>query len=60
MLMAGFIARFWKNRSGATAIEYSMIAVLIAVAIITGASAVGTAANGLLNGTATKVTAAAS
>jgi pilus assembly protein Flp/PilA len=58
--MAGFIARFWKNRSGATAIEYSLIAVLIAVAIISGATAFGTAANGLLTGEATKVTSAGS
>jgi pilus assembly protein Flp/PilA len=33
---------FWKNESGATAIEYGLIAALIAVVIITGVTAVGT------------------
>jgi pilus assembly protein Flp/PilA len=36
-----FVARFLKNESGATAIEYGLIAALIAVAIIAGAGAVG-------------------
>ena len=35
------VARFLKNESGATAIEYGLIAALISVAIIGGASAVG-------------------
>ena len=34
-------ARFLKDESGATAIEYGLIASLIAVAIITGATALG-------------------
>jgi pilus assembly protein Flp/PilA len=33
---------FSKNESGATAIEYGLIAALIAVVIITGVTAVGT------------------
>lgn len=33
---------FLKNESGATAIEYGLIAALIAVVIITGVTAVGT------------------
>ena len=33
---------FWKNESGVTAIEYGLIATLIAVVIITGVTAVGT------------------
>lgn len=33
--------RFFKNESGATAIEYGLIAALISVAIIGGASALG-------------------
>ncbi len=33
---------FWKNESGATAIEYGLIAALIGVVIITGVTAVGT------------------
>lgn len=32
--MAMFISRFVKNESGATAIEYGLIAALIAVALI--------------------------
>ena len=38
-------ARFLKDESGATAIEYGLIAALIAVAIIAGASALGTQLN---------------
>ncbi len=56
--MAGFFARFIKDKSGATAIEYSLIAVLICVAIITGASALGTAMNGKFSSVAASVTAA--
>ena len=33
--MTKFISRFAKNESGATAIEYGLIAALIAVALIT-------------------------
>jgi pilus assembly protein Flp/PilA len=36
------ILAFFKNESGATAIEYGLIAALIAVVIITGVTAVGT------------------
>jgi pilus assembly protein Flp/PilA len=39
--MKNLINRFAKNESGATAIEYGLIAALIAVVIITGATAVG-------------------
>ncbi|HUO22992.1 MAG TPA: Flp family type IVb pilin [Caulobacteraceae bacterium] len=44
--MVRFFQRFLKDRSGATAIEYGLIAVLIAVALISGASAIGSALNG--------------
>jgi pilus assembly protein Flp/PilA len=40
--MKTFLARFAHDESGATAIEYGLIAALIGVAIVTGASAVGT------------------
>jgi pilus assembly protein Flp/PilA len=40
--MTQIFARFLKDESGATAIEYGLIAALISVAIITGASSVGT------------------
>ncbi len=36
------LKNFWKNENGATAIEYGLIAALIAVVIITGVTAVGT------------------
>jgi pilus assembly protein Flp/PilA len=36
------ISRFVRDEAGATAIEYGLIAALIAVVIITGVTAVGT------------------
>jgi pilus assembly protein Flp/PilA len=39
--MKNLVARFAKDESGATAIEYGLIAALIAVAIIGGARALG-------------------
>jgi pilus assembly protein Flp/PilA len=40
--MRNFIRRFIKNEAGATAIEYGLIASLIAVAIITATQTLGT------------------
>jgi len=40
--MINTIARFFKNESGATAIEYGLIAALIGVAIIGAVGTVGT------------------
>jgi pilus assembly protein Flp/PilA len=40
--MQNFVARFVNDESGATAIEYGLIAALIAVAIITAATTLGT------------------
>jgi pilus assembly protein Flp/PilA len=39
--MSKFVTRFLKDESGATAIEYGLIAALIAVVIITALKAVG-------------------
>ncbi|TGQ44585.1 MULTISPECIES: Flp family type IVb pilin [unclassified Mesorhizobium] len=39
--MSNLIARFVKDESGATAIEYGLIAALIALAIIAGAGSLG-------------------
>jgi len=39
--MKSLFSRFAKDESGATAIEYGLIATLIAVAIIVGATALG-------------------
>ena len=44
--MSKIFARFVKDESGATAIEYGLIAALIALAIVAGAGALG---NGLSN-----------
>ena len=40
--MSNFVTRFAKDESGATAIEYGLIAALIAVVIITAVQLVGT------------------
>jgi pilus assembly protein Flp/PilA len=39
------VIKFLKNKSGATAIEYGLIAALIAVAVIGGVGQLGTNAN---------------
>ncbi len=41
--MTKIFARFANDESGATAIEYGLIAALISVALITGATALGNA-----------------
>ncbi len=43
--MTKFFERFAHNESGATAVEYGLIAALIAVVIIAGATALGSALN---------------
>jgi len=43
------ISRFIRDESGATAIEYGLIAALIAVVIITGVTAVGTKLSSTFN-----------
>ena len=40
--MRNILLSFYKDESGATAIEYGLIAALIAVVIITGITAIGT------------------
>jgi pilus assembly protein Flp/PilA len=49
--MSKFVSRFLKNESGATAIEYGLIAALVAVVLV---SAVGLVGNNL-NKTFTKI-----
>ena len=53
--MANLIKRFLREEDGVTAIEYGLIAALIAVGIIVGAGTLGTNLNGLFNDLATKV-----
>lgn len=43
--MSNIIKNFWKDEEGATAIEYGLIAGLIAVAIIATVTALGTNLN---------------
>ena len=56
--MKTLFTRFAKDESGATAIEYGLIATLIAVAIIVGAGLVGTQLNTIFTGIATTLGAA--
>jgi pilus assembly protein Flp/PilA len=53
--MKNLLARFMQDESGAAAIEYALIAVLIALAIIGGATALGTSINDKLQGIATSL-----
>lgn len=39
--MSAILHRFFKDESGATAIEYGLIASLIALAVVAGATALG-------------------
>ena len=56
--MSKLFARFVKDESGATAIEYGLIAALIALAIVVGAGALGNALNDQFANIATKLNAA--
>jgi pilus assembly protein Flp/PilA len=54
--MKNLLARFARNESGATAIEYGLIAGLIAVAIITSVGLVGTDVSGAFQAIADRLT----
>jgi pilus assembly protein Flp/PilA len=56
--MLNLCSRFARDESGATSIEYALIGALISVAIIVGASALGTQLNLLYDAVKTKVAAA--
>ena len=43
--MSKFVSRFMNDESGATAIEYGLIAALIAVVIVTAVTTIGTKLN---------------
>jgi pilus assembly protein Flp/PilA len=53
--MSKIVTRFFKDESGATAIEYGLIAALIAAVLITALSKIGTNLNGTFENIATKV-----
>jgi pilus assembly protein Flp/PilA len=50
------MGQFWKDESGATAIEYGLIAGLIAVVIITALTTLGTKLSGKFNTVANALT----
>ena len=56
--MQGLLVRFVADESGATAIEYSLIGVLISVAIIAAVTAVGGGVQGLFDRISTNVSGA--
>ncbi|THV24072.1 Flp family type IVb pilin [Peteryoungia ipomoeae] len=57
--MTKIFARFVKDESGATAIEYGLIAALISVALIAGATTLGGALNNQFKNVSTHLNAAA-
>jgi pilus assembly protein Flp/PilA len=54
-----FVARFMRDESGATAIEYGLIAALISVGIIAAATTLGGGLGDLFNGIGGKLQTAA-
>ena len=53
--MQNHIERFVRDESGATAIEYGLIAALIAVVVIAAATSVGSNLSSTFNSVATKL-----
>lgn len=56
--MIGFIKKFWNDEEGVTAIEYGLIAALIAVVIIGSVQLVGEGLDNTFNTIANKLTGA--
>ncbi|MFT3999920.1 MAG: Flp family type IVb pilin [Rhizobium sp.] len=56
--MSKLISRFLKDESGATAIEYGLIAALISVAIIAGATTLGNTLSTTFNNISNQMNAA--
>ncbi|WP_332772653.1 Flp family type IVb pilin [Phenylobacterium sp.] len=57
--MSKFVTRFLKDESGATAIEYGLIAALIAVVLVSAMGLVSGSLNDLLSGISTDLDTAA-
>jgi pilus assembly protein Flp/PilA len=53
--MFATVIRLWNNEEGATAIEYGLIAALIAVAAISAMQLVGTSLTSTFNNVASKL-----
>lgn len=56
--MTKLLARLMKDESGATAIEYGLIAALISVALIAGATTLGETLNNTFGALSSKMSAA--
>jgi pilus assembly protein Flp/PilA len=56
--MSKFVTRFLKDESGATAIEYGLIAALVAVVLVTALGTMSTALKATFTGIGTKLDAA--
>ncbi len=54
--MKNVLARFMKDESGATAIEYGLIAALISITIITAATSIGGGIKGKFESVDTAIT----
>ncbi|HXV73808.1 MAG TPA: Flp family type IVb pilin [Sphingomonadales bacterium] len=57
--MFKFLRKLRKDESGATAIEYGLIAALISIAAILAMTAVGTSLSGIFNTVSNELSAAA-
>jgi pilus assembly protein Flp/PilA len=53
--MSKFVTRFMKDESGATAIEYGLIAALVAVVLVTALTAMGTKLSGTFDTVSAKL-----
>lgn len=53
--MTTLVSRFLADESGATALEYSLIGSLIAIAIVVGAGGIGLKLNGMLGSAASQI-----
>ena len=54
--MSKFVSRFMNDESGATAIEYGLIAALVAVVLVTALTALGKNLSGTFDKVSTKLT----
>ena len=53
--MSKFVTRFMKDESGATAIEYGLIAALVAVVLVTALTALGGQLTAVFNNVVAKL-----
>ena len=56
--IAALISDYWQNESGATAIEYGLIAALIGTAIVAGITSVGSSTESMYETITTTITTA--